>query len=146
MSKNELPETGDWESVAAAIHRQMKRLDMSLARLSRQSGVSETTIRYIGRSEKRQRSTLVALSAALGCRHDYLVDVLHGEAAAEPEPPPSDTELLHSLMSKVDELEKIVLSTGSKAACSWSAETRMRRPPERGQGSANSVESPRSVL
>lgn len=78
MSKNELPEGGDWESVEVALHRRMKRLDMSIARLSRESGVSEPTIRYIGRHEKRQRSTLVALSAALGYRHDYFVNVLLG--------------------------------------------------------------------
>lgn len=80
MSRNELPDSGDWEAVREAVYSQMKRLDMSVARLSRESGVSETTIRYIGRPEKRQRSTLVALSAALGWEHDYLVDVLRGAA------------------------------------------------------------------
>lgn len=83
MSRNELPDSGDWEAVREAVYNQMKRLDMSVARLSRESGVSETTIRYIGRSEKRQRSTLVALSAALGWEHDYLVDVLRGAAGAD---------------------------------------------------------------
>lgn len=61
MSRNELPEAGNWQQVEAAIHRQRKRLDMSISRLSRESGISETTIRYIGHPEKRVRSTLVAL-------------------------------------------------------------------------------------
>lgn len=80
MSRNELPVDGNWEAVHAAVRRLMRGLDMSTARLSRESGVSETTIRYLRRPEKRQRSTLVALAAALGCQHDYLVDVLVGEA------------------------------------------------------------------
>lgn len=84
MSVNELPADGDWAAVNAAVHHAMKARRMSLAGLSRASGVSETTIRYLGRPEKRQRSTLVALSAALGYRHDYLVRVLAG--AAHPGP------------------------------------------------------------
>lgn len=51
---------------------------MTTAGLSRASGVSETTIRYLNHPEKRQRSTLVALSAALGFRPAYLEDVLRG--------------------------------------------------------------------
>lgn len=119
MSKNELPEGGDWGAVHAAVHRLMKRLDMSVARLSRESGVSETTIRYIGRPEKRQRSTLVALAAALGCQYDYLVDVLRGEAGPGTPPRPfaeaselgsmreqmnAMTETLHSIDGKVETL------------------------------------------
>lgn len=84
VSMNELSEDGNWKAVHAAVHSRMKRLDMSIARLSRESGISETTIRYIGRSEKRQRSTLVALSAALGYPYDYLVDLLLGGAGPEP--------------------------------------------------------------
>lgn len=86
LSRNELPGDGDWTAVYTAVHRQLKKLDISIARLSRESGVSENTIRYIGRAEKRQRSTLVALSAALGFPYGYLADVLRG--AASPEVPP----------------------------------------------------------
>lgn len=96
---------------------------MSIARLSRESGVSETTIRYIGRNEKRQRSTLVALAAALGCQHDYLVDVLHG--AADPELPPQSLadaadfrDLLRveveSLRGRLDTLGKTIRSIDDK--------------------------------
>lgn len=77
---SELSENGDWEAVRTVVYRQMKSLGMSIASLSRESGVSENTIRYIGRREKRHRSTLVALSATLGCQHDYLVKILEGEA------------------------------------------------------------------
>lgn len=103
LSKNELPEAGDWEAVHAAIHRLMKGLDMSMARLSRESGVSETTIRYIGRPEKRQRSTLVALAAALGCQYDYLVEVLRGAAEPGASPrSPADLSVLGSVKKQLD--------------------------------------------
>ena len=124
MSRNELPESGDWEAVHTCIHRRMKKLDMSIARLSRESGVSETSIRYIGRAEKRQRSTLVALSAALGWRHDYLVNVLHGEADPRvPAPAPADTAAIYAelraevdcLTEKLDRLAKAVRSAGREA-------------------------------
>jgi transcriptional regulator with XRE-family HTH domain len=85
----------------------MKRLDMSLARLSRESGISETTIRRIGQAEKRQRSTLVAISAALGYPYDYLVDVLLGEADPETPPQsPAETAFIKKLLrAEVDPLK-----------------------------------------
>lgn len=93
MSTNELPADGDWEAVETAIHLRMRKLGWSIARLSRESGISEPTIRYIGQQPetKRQRPTLVALSAALGCPYTYLVDVLRGEADPDV-PPPSPAE------------------------------------------------------
>lgn len=87
MSSNQLPVDGDWVAVYDEIQRLMKRLDMSTARLSRESGVSESTIRYIGSPEKRQRSTLVALAAALGCPYGYLVDMLYRRAELTAMPP-----------------------------------------------------------
>lgn len=78
MPTNELPVDGDWAAVHAAVRSRLARLDMTTAGLSRASGVSETTIRYLNHPEKRQRSTLVALSAALGFRPAYLEDVLRG--------------------------------------------------------------------
>jgi transcriptional regulator with XRE-family HTH domain len=91
VSRNELPVDGDWAAVHTAVRRRMLALGLSTAGLSRESGVSETTIRYLRRPEKRQRSTLVALAAALGCQHDYLVSVLAGAAeSGDPDagPPP----------------------------------------------------------
>lgn len=103
MSKNELPQNGDWAAVHVAVSRLMRELGLSIARLSRESGVSETTIRYIRRPDKRQRSTLVALAAALECQHDYLVDVLRGAADPETSPqPPADVALLGSMSEKLD--------------------------------------------
>lgn len=87
MSNNELPAAGDWATVNSAVQSRLTRLDMSMAGLSRASGVSETTIRYLRSPGKRQRSTLVALSAALGFRHSYLEDVLRGRADDGGNPP-----------------------------------------------------------
>lgn len=115
MSRNELPEGGDWCAVHAAIRRLMERLDMSVARLSRESGVSETTIRYIRKPEKRQRSTLVALAAALGCPYDYLVEVLKGEADPSAEPrPPADLSVLSSMRRQLDVMTRSLRSIDSK--------------------------------
>lgn len=86
MSANELPAGGNWEAVAAAVHQRAKRLEMSIASLSRLSGVSETTIRYLGEPVERQRSTLVALSAVLGCKPGYLEDVLLGQPPDNSDP------------------------------------------------------------
>lgn len=107
MSANELSAAGDWEAVHTAIYRLMKRLDMSVARLSRESGVSETTIRYISYPGKRQRSTLVALSAALGCPHRYLTDVLSGMADAETLPPAVDGTISATLRTLDEKLDTI---------------------------------------
>lgn len=115
MSRNELPEEGDWSSVNRAIRRLMAELDLSLASLSRESGISETTIRYIGRPEKRQRSTLVALAGALECPHDYLVDVLRGTAdpGAQPQPP-ADLVLLGLMSEKLDEMRATIYEINGK--------------------------------
>jgi hypothetical protein len=107
LSRNELPAGGNWTAVHAAVHDQMNRLDMSIARLSRESGVSETTIRRIGQPEKRQRSTLVAISAALGYPYDYLVDILRGEADPQvPPQSPAETAFIKKLLrAEVDPLK-----------------------------------------
>jgi DNA-binding transcriptional MerR regulator len=58
----------------------MRELKISTARLARETGLSETTIRYLGRAAYgHNKSTLVAIAAVLRWRHDYLVNVLHGE-------------------------------------------------------------------
>jgi lambda repressor-like predicted transcriptional regulator len=107
LSRNELPADGNWTAVHKAVHDQMKRLGMSIARLSRESGISETTIRHIGQPEKRQRSTLVAISAALGYPYDHLVDVLRDEADPEAPPQsPAETALIKELLrAEVDPLK-----------------------------------------
>lgn len=83
MSVNGLPADGDWEAVNRVIRARMERLGLTVAGLSRASGVSETTIRGLKYPGKRTKSTLVAISAVLGYEPGYLVDVLLGEADPE---------------------------------------------------------------
>ena len=72
------PDAEDWAAVGLAVHERMSELRMSKAALARETGLSETTIRYLGRSPGgHNRSTLVAISAVLRWRPDYLVNVLH---------------------------------------------------------------------
>lgn len=85
---NQVPAAGDWAGVAAAVKRLREQRDnMPVSALSRKSGVSETTIRYLASPKKRQVSTLVALSAVLGCRPGYLVDVHAGKCGEDGSPP-----------------------------------------------------------
>jgi plasmid maintenance system antidote protein VapI len=79
LSKD-VPENDDWAAVGQAVSKRMLRLGISIAYLARESGLSETTIRYIGDPARRNtKSTLVALSAVLGWRYDYLTNILHQE-------------------------------------------------------------------
>jgi hypothetical protein len=60
----------------------MLELGMSTAALARETGLPETTIRYLGRSRdanRHRRSTLVVVSAVLSWRYDHLTNILHGE-------------------------------------------------------------------
>jgi hypothetical protein len=74
------PEDADWVTVVDAIRKRMRELKISTAHLARESGLSETTVRYLGKSlSGHNRSTLVALSAVLRWRYDHLINILHGE-------------------------------------------------------------------
>jgi hypothetical protein len=76
----EQPPVEDWVAVVDAVRKRMRELKMSTAHLARESGLSETTVRYIGQSlSGHNRSTLVAMAAVLLWRYDYLVNILHGE-------------------------------------------------------------------
>jgi hypothetical protein len=67
-------------TVGDAIRKRMRELKMSTAQLARETGLSETTIRYIGDpSSKHNRASLVAISAVLRWRYDYLLNILRGE-------------------------------------------------------------------
>jgi hypothetical protein len=71
----------DWGAARDAMRSRMRELKMSTAKLARETGLSETTIRYLGRSQGgHYKSALVAISAVLRWRHDYLLNVLHGES------------------------------------------------------------------
>jgi hypothetical protein len=79
LSKD-VPEVEDWAAVGRAVRERTLRLEVSIAYLARESGLSETTIRYIGDPARRNtKSTLVALSAVLGWRYDHLTNILHQE-------------------------------------------------------------------
>ena len=72
-------EDGDWAAVDRAVTERLSELRMSLSYLARETGLSQTTIRYIGTpTRKHNKSTLVALSSVLGWRHDYLLNILFG--------------------------------------------------------------------
>lgn len=80
MTSNQTDGARNWEAVDGAIRRRMRDLGMSTARLARETGLSETTIRYIGQSNTRHnKSSLVAISAVLRRRYDYLTNILRGE-------------------------------------------------------------------
>jgi hypothetical protein len=73
---------GDWSAVRTVVRQRMRELGMSTAALARETGLSETTIRYLGQSsddKRHRRSTLVVVSAVLRWRYDHLANILHGE-------------------------------------------------------------------
>jgi hypothetical protein len=73
------PAPEDWAAVAVIIRERMRELSVSTAQLARDTGLSETTIRYIGRPDRgHRRNALVAISAALRWRYDHLTNILHG--------------------------------------------------------------------
>jgi lambda repressor-like predicted transcriptional regulator len=68
---------GDWTEVARVVEARLKRLKMSLAYLAQETGLSPNTIRQLGTpAGKHNQSTLVALSAVLGWRHDHLLNIV----------------------------------------------------------------------
>jgi hypothetical protein len=69
----------DWIAVVAAIQARRRELKMSLAKLVRETGMSESTIRYLSETGPHHKVGLVAMSAVLGWRHDYLTNILRGE-------------------------------------------------------------------
>jgi hypothetical protein len=67
--------------VARAVSGRMGQLGVSAAELRRRSGLSVNTIRGITEGTRRHnRSTWVAISAALEWPWDYLVNILNGSA------------------------------------------------------------------
>ena len=53
---------------------------MSTAELARQTGLSETTIRYMGEPAGRHHKVaIVAIAAVLRWRYDYLINILLGQ-------------------------------------------------------------------
>ena len=70
----------DWAAVDQAVTERLSELHMSLSYLARETGLSQTTIRYLGTPTKNHnKSTLVAISVVLGWRYDHLINILHAE-------------------------------------------------------------------
>ena len=104
--------TEDWAAVSVAIRKRMRELKMSTAHLARETGLSETTIRYIGNPESgHNKSTLVAISAVLRWRYDYLINVLRGEPDKNAPPPrPAEANLQRLLRDEVDPVREDLAS------------------------------------
>ena len=98
-------EDGDWTAVDAAVKARLSWLNMSLPYLSRESGLSQTTIRYLGTPTKNHnKSTLVALSVVLGWRYDHLLNILRGEPEKNvlgPEDSPVESLFANMLRAEV---------------------------------------------
>lgn len=76
MSEDALQD-GDWPAVSQAVTERRSELHMSISYLARETGLSPTTIRYLGApTKKHNKSTLVALSVVLGWRYDHLMNIL----------------------------------------------------------------------
>ena len=73
-------EDGDWTAVGQAVTERLSELHMSISYLARETGLSPTTIRYLGTpAKKHNKSTLVAISVVLGWRYDHLRNILLGQ-------------------------------------------------------------------
>ncbi|MGH3280611.1 MAG: helix-turn-helix domain-containing protein [Trebonia sp.] len=74
------PGAENWAAVGNALQERMRELKMSKADLARETGLSETTIRYLGRSGNgHYKSALIAISVVLRWRHDHLTNILRGQ-------------------------------------------------------------------
>ena len=105
-------EDGDWTAVDAAVKARLSWLNMSLPYLSRESGLSQTTIRYLGTpTRKHNKSTLVAISVVLGWRHDHLFNILRGQPEKNirnPANSPMEAYFENLLSAEVGPLREVV--------------------------------------
>jgi hypothetical protein len=102
----------DWVAVGEAVRSRTRELKLSTARLARETGLSETTIRYIGQPETRHNiSALVAISAVLRWRYDYLTNILRRESHKNVRIKPTPLE---NLNAEVADLKKTVHEMGKK--------------------------------
>jgi hypothetical protein len=70
----------DRAAVGDAICERMRELKMPAPQLARETGLSPTTIRHMGQTDRAHHEhALVALSAVLGWRYDHLTNILHGQ-------------------------------------------------------------------
>jgi hypothetical protein len=120
---DEVPEAEDWAAVAHAVRERMRELRMPAAALARETGLSETTIRYLGRPPGgHRRSVLVAISAVLRWRYDHLTNILRGQpennTPARPAAQASLERLLRAdlglLADEISRLKETALAAGKK--------------------------------
>lgn len=97
----------DWAAVSVAIRKRMRELRISTAHLARETGLSETTIRYIGNPGSGHKASLVAIAAVLRWRYDHLINVLHGEPGKND---PADQNLQRLLRDEVDPVREELAS------------------------------------
>jgi transcriptional regulator with XRE-family HTH domain len=106
---------GNWTAVARVVNDRMQERGITQRELAETSGVSTATLRQIqqGVDRQRSRSTLSAVSRALGFPEDHLRDVsLRGrpsDATPEVELPP-----LESLRAELAELRTRVEAIESR--------------------------------
>lgn len=95
-----------WADVAKAVNDQMNERGVTQRELSDLSGVSVATLRKIqgGGEQKRTRSTLAAISRALGLADDHLWRISRGET---PDASPEGGELA-ALRAEVADLKQRV--------------------------------------
>lgn len=100
VSSNDEPsDVGNWAAVDSAIRERTRKLRMPTAILARETGLSETTIRYIGQPDGGHRvHALVAISAVLRWRYDHLTNILHGHPERNTRARPSTDASLERLL------------------------------------------------
>lgn len=87
----------DWVAVDRAVKARLREIGMPLSHLARDTGLSETTIRYMGDTEGGTESPLVAIAAVLDWPLDYLRNILHGEPEKNNQDPAETPESIDSL-------------------------------------------------
>ncbi|WP_395110599.1 helix-turn-helix domain-containing protein [Actinomadura sp. SCN-SB] len=100
---------GNWEAVAQAVNDRMRERGITQRELAESSGVSPATLRQIqhGVSRQRSRSTLAAISRALGFPEDRLREIsLSGQP--EGHHMVTDASPLSDLRQEVADLRKRV--------------------------------------
>lgn len=96
---DEVPGSENWAAVGDALRERLHELNMSKARLARETGLSETTIRYLGRTPNaHNKSALIAISVVLRWRPDHQLNILRGQPEKNVHVRPPGTANLERLL------------------------------------------------
>lgn len=103
---------GRWDAVAKVVNDRMAERQISQRELAEKAQIGVSTLRSIqaGEDRERSRTTLGALSRALGFPEDHLLKVSQGGAAV----PSSSDPTLESLQEEIAELRQRVQSIESR--------------------------------